>query len=332
MTTTHTRRAALAAIATAPVISSMGVASATASPIVVDPVFAARDAWREAERVMDAACDRFDAMEKPPMPKERLATVLDRTEPGGLREVYAYDLLALTPAAEKEGAFIGRDFAGRMPEAERLEKYERLRVARAKRDKAVAALEAEAGLTDAREASRKALRDFLNTEATTPAGVAAKLREIDTDHTDEPVVEAAILDLDRLEREGLQIASGAPHSAMEATPVSDPAVAAYHRAMAASEAYNDASRAIEAVHEVNSPEYDPAFEAMESGPVGREHTEAWGAALAVSATTLQGLALKARIAANAQGIPTDRRPDRAPDAVMYTLIQDIERMAGQGVA
>lgn len=194
---TITRRAAFSTIAAAPVAAVSTAALAVGTAEQIDPVLAARDAWREAERAMDAAYDRAEAMKRPPYPREHLGTVRDLNAPGGIREIYATDLHALTPAAEKEGAFIGRDFAGEMPEAERREKYERLRVALEKRDRAVTALEDRVGLTVARQAVQDAHRAFLDTPATTSAGIAAKLRAIDTDCIDNPEIDAALRDLDR---------------------------------------------------------------------------------------------------------------------------------------
>lgn len=164
------RRNLLASAALLPVaLPSLGAASEA------DPAVIACQRWHDAEKARGDILKRYDELELPPYPKEILAVVRDPSAPGAERVIYAVDLHALTPAADKPGAFIGRDYAGEMPEAERREKYARLSAALEKRNKVVAEIESEAGVAAAAKAAWAAEDAAIATRATTVAGMRAKI-------------------------------------------------------------------------------------------------------------------------------------------------------------
>ena len=202
---TYPRRTALfalPAIAAAPF-----VARAEDSP-APDPVFAARAAWKDAERAYVDAEQRAEAAggsQRVAIPTatggvryETSAAGIDRAvKEEGNRALFARvewidgppRSIAALSDAERAAA---RDWT--MPDTDALKAD-----LAAKRARLAAAMEAE-NVEALDRADREANRAYLATPATTPAGIAAKLR--DASDQNDPEIVAAIADLDRLAGQG----------------------------------------------------------------------------------------------------------------------------------
>ncbi len=211
---------ALPALAAAPMVSSAAVASVTADPApALDPVFAARAAWKEAERrfldaenrAETAGGDKFvtipavigepyragtDAEIDRIIKQERTARLFNSAEwnPVRMTETEIADMREKQEAARR---YVGADAdALKADLAERKARH-------------AAAMEAES-VEALDQADRDALRAYLDTPAATAAGIALKLRDAEYREGDE--VSAAIADLDRLAGSP-SAASGSPQSA-----------------------------------------------------------------------------------------------------------------------
>jgi len=217
-----TRRAALGAIAAAPVATIAGTAISKTAISEIDPVLIARDAWREAKRAYLDALHRAETaggdqcVEIPAAlggDPRRAITAADIDKIIGQERnnaAFAFTRWGANPpksAATEEQKAAARVWCENRPDAEALK--DTLAEANAR---LAAAWEAE-NVDALDRAERDAHKAFIATPATSAEGIAAKLRA-DSDPSYE--VDAALADLDRMAGQGVQIATGSTESAVDA--------------------------------------------------------------------------------------------------------------------
>lgn len=251
---TYPRRTALfalPAIAAAPF-----VARAEDSP-EPDPVFAARAAWKEAERAyVDAEqrAERAGGEQRVAIPTAtggvRYATCsagIDRAVSEECRWKRYYTAEWIDGPPKNVAALSDAERAAArgwtMPDTDALKAD-----LAAKRARLAAAMERE-NVEALDRADREANRAYLATPATTPAGIAAKLR--DASDQDDPEIVAALADLDRWTA---QDRVGASYSATTPDPACTPMASlhdAHRAAVAAAQAAPDDATAAVKIEEAN---------------------------------------------------------------------------------
>jgi len=216
-----TRRAAIATMIASP--AALAAGGAVAMPAAaLDPVFAARDAWKEASRVWCEALRRAQNAGG-----DQCVTIPTATG-GECRALATGEIDQIVNDEANRRSIILTEWMGDIPTSVAALSDAERQAARDWTKPDAGALKADlaerkARLADAMQrenvealyrAERDAYSAFIDCPATTPAGIAAKLRE--NDYQENSEVSAALADLDRMAREGAQIATSAPQTAATA--------------------------------------------------------------------------------------------------------------------